>query len=106
MTVVLLPSWHECGTSVGHPRRRSELTAPVAVGYAAARRSVVGLCAHALLHRPLLIRSRQYSVTFGQLRLARTDYRQRIWAHTGTGYTSATPGAVGAQAGGRVVAVA
>ena len=64
-----------------------------------------------------LTKSRRYSVTFGQLRKARTDHRRqqrhpdgerdpwgrplddaevlvlRTWTYAGTGYTSATPGA-------------
>ena len=64
-----------------------------------------------------LTKSRRYSVTFGQLRAARTDYRRRqrhpegerdpwgrplddaevlvlrTWTYAGTGYISATPGA-------------
>ena len=64
-----------------------------------------------------LTKSRRYSVTFGQLRAARTDHRRAAtppdgerdpwgrplddavvlvlttWTYAGTGYTSATPGA-------------
>ena len=42
----------------------------------AARHPVPGLGAHARLRRPLPTKSRRYSVTFGQLRAARTDHRR------------------------------